>query len=83
MSRTIGGNAKGIEVEKIYSCREAAKLFGVSVATWNRYVTAGLVPQPLQLGPRRVGWLASELAAVQEQRRLERDARLLRRAKAD
>lgn len=79
MTNSTSRKSQGSEVERIYTCREAAKLFGVSIATWNRYVAAGLVPQPLQLGPRRVGWLASELAATQEQRRIERDARLVRR----
>lgn len=55
--------------QRIYSAREAAKLFSVSLATWNRYVAADLVPRPIQLGPRRVGWLEGELAAAQHMRR--------------
>lgn len=52
--------------QKIYSQRQAAALFSVSLATWKRYVAAGRVPRPIQLGPRRVGWLDQELAATQE-----------------
>jgi predicted DNA-binding transcriptional regulator AlpA len=59
--------------QRIYSAREAAKLFSVSLATWNRYVAANLVPRPIQLGPRRVGWLEGELAAAQQAWRERRD----------
>ncbi len=59
--------------QRIYSAREAAKLFSVSLATWNRYVAANLVPRPIQLGPRRVGWLEGELAAAQQAWRDRRD----------
>lgn len=53
-------------VQQIYRQREAASLFGVSVSTWKRYVAAGLVPPPVQIGPGRVGWLHSDLVATQE-----------------
>ena len=59
--------------QKVYSQREAAALFGVSLATWKRYVAAGRVPRPIQMGPRRVGWLDHELAATQEALRRVRD----------
>jgi len=59
--------------ERIYTAREAAKLFSVSLATWNRYVAANRVPRPIQLGPRRIGWLEGDLAAVQQAWRDRRD----------
>ena len=59
--------------QKIHTQREAAALFGVSIATWKRYVSAGRVPRPIQLGPRRVGWLDHELAATQRALREQRD----------
>ena len=62
-----------IPAERIYTAREAAKLFSVSLATWNRYVAANRVPRPIQLGPRRIGWLESELAAAQQGWRERRD----------
>jgi predicted DNA-binding transcriptional regulator AlpA len=62
-----------IPAERIYSAREAAKLFSVSLATWNRYVAANRVPRPIRLGPRRIGWLESELAAAQQGWRDHRD----------
>ena len=52
-------------VQQVFRQREAAALFGVSVSTWKRYVAAGLVPQPVRLGPRRVGWLERDLIAAQ------------------
>lgn len=61
--------------QRIYTAREAAKLFSVSLATWNRYVAADLVPRPIRLGPRRVGWLEAELAAAQHTSRERRDQR--------
>lgn len=64
--------------QRIYSAREAAKLFSVSLATWNRYVAAELVPRPIRLGPRRVGWLEAELAAAQHTWRERRDQRRCR-----
>lgn len=62
-----------VQPQQIYSAREAAKLFSVSLATWNRYVAANRVPRPIQLGPRRIGWLESELAAAQQEWRERRD----------
>lgn len=59
--------------QRIYSAREAAKLFSVSLATWNRYVAANRVPRPIRLGPRRIGWIESELAASQQVWRDRRD----------
>ena len=59
--------------QRVYSQREAAALFGVSLATWKRYVAAGRVPRPIQMGPRRVGWLDHELAATQDALRRVRD----------
>lgn len=64
--------------ERIYTAREAAKLFSVSLATWNRYVAASRVPRPIQLGPRRIGWLEGDLAAAQQAWRERRDNALPR-----
>ncbi|MFM9941615.1 MAG: helix-turn-helix transcriptional regulator [Hyphomicrobiaceae bacterium] len=62
-----------LSAERIYTAREAAKLFSVSLATWNRYVAANRVPRPIRLGPRRIGWLESELAASQQAWRARRN----------
>jgi len=57
--------------------REAQRrqLTGVATSTWYVLMTAGKAPKPIQLGPRSVGWLISELEAWVEQRRAERDGR--------
>lgn len=59
-------------VQQVYRQREAASLFGVSVSTWKRYVLAGLMPPPVQIGPGRVGWLHNDLVATQEAWRRQR-----------
>ena len=64
--------AVAIRTEKVHTLRQAAALFGVSVATWKRYVAAGIVPAPVRIGPRRIGWLDSELAAKQDEWRRRR-----------
>lgn len=40
---------------------ELSKLTSLSAATIYRKVKGGHFPPPLQLGPNRVGWLASEV----------------------
>lgn len=64
---------KSQTVDQVYRQAEAARLFGVSVSTWKRYVRAGRVPPPVRVGPGRIGWLESELVAVQQAWRLVRD----------
>lgn len=41
----------------------AAKLCGVSRATWWGWLAAGLCPTPLRIGPRVVRWRRDELTA--------------------
>jgi predicted DNA-binding transcriptional regulator AlpA len=41
---------------------EAARLYGVSPATWHRWVSAGRVPAPVRIGAT-VRWRSAELAA--------------------
>jgi prophage regulatory protein len=40
---------------------EAARLIGVSKATWNRWDSAGRIPAPVRLSPGCVRWRVSEL----------------------
>ena len=68
----LKNDASFIRTEKVHTLRQAAALFGVSVATWKRYVAAGIVPAPVRIGPRRIGWLDSELAAKQDEWRKQR-----------
>lgn len=69
---TLKSETYQVLTEKVYSQRQAAALFGVSIATWKRYVIAGIVPAPVRIGPRRIGWLDSELAATQAEWRKRR-----------
>jgi len=41
---------------RVINRREVAALFGVSTATLSRMVSAGHMPSPIQLSPRRIGW---------------------------
>ena len=66
-----------VRTEKVHTLRQAAGLFGVSVATWKRYVAAGIVPAPVRIGPRRIGRLDSEFAATQDAWRQKRAMRLV------
>lgn len=43
--------------------RDAARLCGLSVATWHRRVAAGLVPAAVRIGPGCVRWRVEELRA--------------------
>ena len=51
----------GLEQERILSAQQAAKLFGVSVATFRRQHWAGKLPPAIQLSDRRVGWRVRDL----------------------
>jgi len=43
---------------------EARKRFGHSHTTWHQRINDGLVPPPISLGGRAVGYISSELDAV-------------------
>lgn len=47
--------------ERILSAAQAADLYGVSLATFNRLRRAGKLPPPIQLSERRIGWRARGL----------------------
>ena len=49
--------------ERVLSIRQAAELFGVSVATFRRLHSAGKVPEAIRLSERRIGWSARALIA--------------------
>ena len=48
---------------------------GLSRSSLYRLAAAGQFPRPIQLGPRAVGWLQSEISAWIEQRTAERDGK--------
>jgi predicted DNA-binding transcriptional regulator AlpA len=45
----------------LVSARDAARLCGLSVATWHRRAAAGLVPAAVRIGPGCVRWRVEEL----------------------
>lgn len=56
--------------------RDVSRLTGLSMSTLKRRQAEGTFPVPMQLGPRRIGWPASEIktwpAQLDEQRRAPR-----------
>ena len=47
--------------DEFWSARKTTAKTGISRSTLYVYVRAGHFPQQRKLGPRRVGWLASEI----------------------
>jgi predicted DNA-binding transcriptional regulator AlpA len=50
-----------LEHERVLSVRQAAELYGVSVATFRRMYWAGKVPSALRVSDRRLGWRVRDL----------------------
>ncbi len=59
------------EVGRYLTEREVYSRFGISRATWRRWMAAGYAPRPVHLGPRTVRWLRQEIEAFE--RRAEED----------
>jgi prophage regulatory protein len=53
---------------KILSKKQVVSLTGLSGVTIWRYEQAGIFPKRRQLGPRRVGWIESEVLNWMESR---------------
>jgi prophage regulatory protein len=49
------------EQKSVLSKKQVQAITGLSPYTIMNYVKAGLFPAPIQLGPRRIGWLNSEV----------------------
>ena len=58
---TGGALPPSLDEIRILSARQAAELFGVSVATFRRLYWAGKLPPPIQLSERRLGWRVRDL----------------------
>jgi len=50
-------------MQKVINEHQRRRITGVPRSTWYRWEREGLVPQRIQLGPRRVGWLLNEINA--------------------
>lgn len=55
--------------DRIWTAREVVAYTRLSRSTLWRYVRQGYFPPPIQLGPRRIGWLQSDLDAWMENKR--------------
>jgi prophage regulatory protein len=47
--------------DRLLRLQEVIALVSISRATIYRYLGAGMFPSPLQIGPRRVAWRASDI----------------------
>ena len=54
--------------------RERKEITGVPTSTWYAMMGEGEAPSPVNIGPRAVAWLLSELSDWQSNRIAERDA---------
>ena len=63
------------ETSKIFRTNDLCELLSISRATLHRFRRQGEFPEPVQLGPNMVGWLASDVDAWVEARRLATPAR--------
>lgn len=61
--------------EKFLRRPEVIELTGIPQTTLYTMMERGDFPRPVQLSPRFVGWRASEVAAWQQARIAERDAK--------
>lgn len=55
-------DATPMELQRLLPLKEVIKLVSVSRATIYRYLSAGMFPQPVRIGKRRVAWRASDLS---------------------
>jgi len=53
--------------KKIIRRSKLAEIFGVSETTIWRWQRDGVIPQPIRLGPRMIGWLSSDISEFLEQ----------------
>lgn len=54
--------------------RERRELTGVPISTWYRWMANGDAPKPVNIGPKAVAWLDTELSDWQSKRIAKRDA---------
>jgi prophage regulatory protein len=60
---SIGPNPGALIDDEFWSIRAIVARTGLSRSTIYDYIARGLFPRQRRLGPRRVGWLASEVRA--------------------
>ena len=57
-----------LDQSRVLSARQAAEMFGVSIATFRRLHWSGKLPSPIQLSERRLGWRVRDLLEHLEKR---------------
>lgn len=50
-----------ITTPRIYRPNELLAMFGITRMTLSRWVKDNSFPQPLRLGPRKLGWLSADV----------------------
>jgi prophage regulatory protein len=64
------------ELQKILRRTDVEALLGLGRSAVYALMDEGYLPKPIRLSKRRVGWLESEIIAVQQRRIAERNRRL-------
>lgn len=57
-----------LESKRVLSARQAAELLGVSLSTFRRQHWTKKLPPSIKVGERRLGWRASDLLTLIEER---------------
>ncbi|HEX2449030.1 MAG TPA: AlpA family phage regulatory protein [Methyloceanibacter sp.] len=61
------------DVDEILREKAARKAHGGSRSAFWEHIKLGLFPAPVRIGPKSVGWFASEIAAHQAKLKAKRD----------
>ncbi len=61
-------STKSYPIDRILRETERCLMTGVSRSTWYRWTRKGIVPKPVRLGEKMIGWSMSELQAWIEDR---------------
>lgn len=64
-------------MDRFLTLREVAQAAGISRSSIYRRVAEGTFPAPLKVGPRTSRWSQEEVAAWQQEARLDRESRAL------
>jgi len=59
-------------IGRVLKVKEVVDVLGISRATLYEYQSKGLFPQSISLGPRRVGWLESDVELWLKQRQVKK-----------
>jgi predicted DNA-binding transcriptional regulator AlpA len=63
------------EVDEILREKAARRAHGGSRSAFWEHIKLGLFPAPVKIGPKAIGWFASEIAEHQAQLKATRDSK--------